>query len=66
VKEVNLTNKQVIQLRKMAGKTQEKAANDLHQKDGAFWRKFENGTRDISSSQVELFCLKNNIVYPPF
>lgn len=61
-----LTKEQVKELRLMAGKTQVNAANDLHQKDGAFWRKFENGSREMSSAQIELFCLKNKINYPPF
>jgi len=64
--EVNLNKDQVKALRELAGKTQVLAANDLHQKDGAFWRKFENGLRPIPSYYVELFCLKNNIKYPPF
>ena len=63
---VKLTKEQVKQLREMAGKTQLLAANDLHQKDSAFWRKYENGSRDMPSYYVELFCLKNNIKYPPF
>jgi hypothetical protein len=66
VNENTLSKEQVKELRLKAGKTQVKAANDLHQADGAFWRKFENGSREISSSQVELFCLKNTIKYPPF
>jgi len=66
VKETNLSKEQVIALRKLTGKTQQQAANDLHQKDGAFWRKFENGSRQMSNAQIELFCLKNNIKYPPF
>lgn len=66
VERVVLSPDQVKQLRAVTGKTQDQAASDLHQNDGAFWRKFENGSREIQSYYVELFCLKNNIKYPPF
>ncbi len=64
-----LTAEQVRDLRLMTGKTQEKAAADLHKRDGAFWRKYESEKttyRCMPSYYVELFCLKNNIPYPPF
>ncbi len=64
-----LTAEQVRDLRLMTGKTQESAAVDLHKKDGAFWRKYESDKktyRSMPSYYVELFCLKNNIPYPPF
>jgi DNA-binding XRE family transcriptional regulator len=62
----NLNKEQVKDLRKRAGKTQEQAANDIHQSDGAYWRKFEDGSRNMPSDKIELFCLKNKITYPPF
>ncbi len=64
-----LTAEQVKDLRLMTGKTQAKAAEDLHKNDGAFWRKYESDKktyRSMPSYYVELFCLKNNIPYPPF
>lgn len=66
VEKIVLTPEQVKELRALASKTQQQAANDLHQNDGAFWRKFENGSREMQSYYVELFCLKNSIKYPPF
>lgn len=67
--QAELTAEQVRDLRLMTGKTQEQAAADLHKKDGAFWRKYESDKktyRSMPSYYVELFCLKNNIRYPPF
>ena len=52
-------------LRKMTGLTQQQAAEVVHRQDGAQWRRWEAGVYTMAPELVELFCIKNDIPYPP-
>jgi hypothetical protein len=51
-------------LRDSTGLSIEKAAR-LVWIAGRSWARYEDGSRPIPDGIVELFCLKNNIKYPP-
>jgi DNA-binding transcriptional regulator YiaG len=59
--EFKFTEEDVKKLRKMAGLTQQKAAESMWLKSSSSWRDWENGRYNMSKGNVEYFCLKNEI-----
>jgi putative transcriptional regulator len=55
---------QVKKLRDDAGLSVAQAARCVQIADRS-WQRYESGDRQIPPGLVELFCLKNNLPYPP-
>ena len=51
-------------VRKQLGLSLSKASGLVHVTTRT-WARYESGERPIPESVVELFCLKNNLKYPP-
>ena len=64
-----MTPKNIKKMRALTGKTQTEAGKDVHVSLRT-WQSWEapkeaNNSNNMPQGLVELFCIKNNIKYPP-
>lgn len=55
------TREQIKEIRKLAGLTQQQAAELVHRADGARWREWEGGKYNIDLAVWELFLVKTGL-----